>query len=97
MSLKQLENYERYNILTNRKKISKKLREYLPKDLWVLWRLYLKGSGFLEIKKKLKLKRREDVTYSLIRLGEFIAFFKIEKLGWDIKMLLTKLKKWRQR
>ena len=97
MNLKQYNDYEKYQILTNKKKILKRLKEYLPKDLWKLWRLYLAGKGFLEIKKKLHLNRREDVTYSLIRLGEFIAFFRIEVLGDDIKMLLKQIKKWRAR
>jgi len=95
MNEKPLINYERKKILTNQKSILKKMKAFLPKDLWKLWKLYLKGSGFLKIKKRLKLLRREDVAYSLIRLGEFIAFFKIEVLGYDTKILKEHLKKWR--
>ena len=51
----------------------------------------------MEITKKLHVKRREDVTYSLIRLGQFLAFFKIEVLGYDVKILLEELNKWRCR
>jgi len=96
MNEKLLIDYERKKILTNQKSILKKMKAFLPKDLWKLWSLYLKGCGFLKMKKKLKLLRREDVAYSLIRLGEFIAFFKIEVLGYDIKMLKEQLKKWRK-
>ena len=95
MKDKQWIDYEKKKILTNQKSIMKKIRAFLPKDLWQLWGLYLKGVGFLEIKKRLKLRRREDVTYTLIRLGEFIALFKIEVLGYDIKILTKTLKKWR--
>ena len=97
MKRKLLDDYERNQLLVNERKILKALKVYLPKDLWKLWNLYLAGKGYLEIKKKLHLKRREDVTYSLIRLGQFLAFFKIEVLGYDVKILLEELNKWRCR
>lgn len=97
MKEEYLKHIEKENILTNYKGISKKLKAYLPKDMWRLWKLYLRGANFWEIKKSLKLTKRENVFLSLIRLGEYLAFFKIEVLGWDIKLLLNKLKQWRRK